>query len=98
MNNPLIIRGGIYYADEILLIPHYTGFFHTVDCTEYKTKKQIKAEYNKETANIFLNGSCYLKHEGRKYYKCEYNPHYTESFELLNDVSDLEFTDDQIEF
>ena len=69
-----------------------------VDCTEYKTKKQIKAEYDKETANNFINDGYYLTNEGVKYYECEYGPHSTESFELLNDVSDLEFIDDQIEF
>lgn len=97
MSNPLIIKGGIYFNGDMLLKAHYSGFFFMVDCTEYKTKKQIKAEYDKETAKEFLSGH-YLTNENVKYYECQYGPHHTNDLDLLNDVSNLEFTDDQNEF
>lgn len=37
--NKLIIKGAIYTDGETLLRPHYTGEYHTVDCTEYKTEE-----------------------------------------------------------
>lgn len=97
MTNPLIIKGGIYFDGDTILKAHYSGFFYMVDCTEYKTKKVIKQEYNKETSKKFLSGE-YITNEGVKYYECEYGPHGTENLELLNDVSNLEFTDYQNEF
>ena len=81
----------------MLLKAHYSGFFFMVDCTEYKTKKQIKQDYDKENAKEFLNGN-YITNEGVKYYECQYGPHHTNDLELLNDVSNLEFTDFQTEF
>ena len=97
MNNPLIIKGGIYFNGDVILKARYSGFFSMVDCTEYKTKKQIKSEYDKETAKQFLSGY-YIKNEGVKYYQCEYSPYGTENLDLLSDVSDLEFTDNQNDF
>ena len=97
MATNLIIKGGIYFNGDLILKAHYSGFFLMVDCTEYKTKKDIKKEYDKETAKEFLNGY-YITNEGVKYYECEYSPYHTDGLELLNDVSDLEFTDDQDDF
>jgi len=98
MENPLIIKGGVYSNGSMLLKAHYSGFFFMVDCTEYKTKKQIKSEYDKEIAKGFLTDGYYFTYENIKYYECQVGPHYTENLELLNDVSELEFTDNQNEF
>lgn len=97
MKTTLIIKGGIYFNGDVILKAHYSGYFFMVDCTEYKTKKQIKSEYSKEIAKEFLNGY-YITNDGIKYYECEFSPYYTENLDLLNDVSDLEFTYDQNEF
>lgn len=97
MNNSLIIKGGIYFNEEMILKAHFSGYFYMVDCTEYKTKKQIKQEYDKEIAKNFLDGY-YITNEGIKYFECQFAPHTTDNMELLSDVSDLEFTDDQNEF
>lgn len=99
MANPLIIKGGIYSNGTMLLKAHYSGYFFMVDCTEYKPRKQIKQEYDKERAKELLSkDNYYLTNEGVKYYECEYGPHNTNDFDLLNDVSNLEFTDDKYEF
>jgi hypothetical protein len=99
MANPLIIKGGIYFNGTMLLKPHYSGYFMMVDCTEYKTKKQIKQDYNKERAKELLSkDNYYLTNEGVKYYECEYGPRLTNDFDLLNDVCNLSFTDEQYEF
>lgn len=97
MNNPLIIKGGIYTNGDMLLKPHYSGYFFMVDCTEYKTKKYIKADYDKKTAKQILAEEP-LIYEGVKYWECEYRPHGTEKMELLSDVSDLEIINDEYDF
>lgn len=86
--NPLIIKGGIYTNGDMLLQAHYSGYFFMVDCTEYKTKKDIKSEYDKETAKLFLQGDS-MTYKNVKYWECEYSPCNTENMELLSDVSDL---------
>jgi hypothetical protein len=95
----LIIKGAIYKSGDVLLRAHYTGNFHTVDCTEYKTKEQIKSEYSKEFLKQFTGkDSFYLEHEGIKYYQCEYSPYHTEDFELLSDLDGIEFYDQETSF
>ena len=97
MSNPLIIKGGIYTNGDMLLKPHFSGYFFMVDCTEYKTKKDIKSEYDKETAKDFLSEEPFT-YEGVKYWECEYSPHGTEKMELLSDVSKLEIINDEYDF
>lgn len=97
MAYPLIIKNGIYFDGDMLLRAHFSGYFFMVDCTEYKTKKQIKSEYDKEQAKECLKGT-YLINEGIKYYECQFGPQTTDKMDLLNDISNLEFTDLQTEF
>ncbi len=94
-----IIKGAIYKNGDELLRPHYSGDFRTVDCTEYKTKEQIKSEYSKEWAKEHTDEDAfYLTCDGVKYYECEFSPFDTENFELLSDISKIEFYDDETEF
>ena len=95
----LVIKGAIYKSGNTLLRPHYTGEFHTVDCTQYFLKSEIKANYSndfykkatgKDSSNIVCNGI--------KYYECEYGPYHTNDFELLSDLSDLEYFDYETDF
>ena len=51
----------------------------------------------RNTAKDFLDGY-YITNEGVKYYECQYSPYNTDGLELLSDVSNLEFTDDQNDF
>lgn len=81
----------------MLLQPHYSGFFMMVDCTEFKTKKEIKSEYDKEIAKEFLSNEP-LMYEGVKYYECEYSPHHTDGMELLSNISELEIINDEYYF
>ena len=94
----LIIKGAIYTDGDTLLRPHYSGEFTMVDCTEFKTEKTIRSEYSEELANEFIEDSLQLEYEGTKYYECEYSPYGTESMELLSDISDLEFFDEETSF
>jgi len=98
MANPLIIKGAIYKDGDELVRPHYTGEYYMVDCTEYKTKEDILANYDKADAkNIFKSNEPYL-HDDVEYFECEYSPHNTQDFELLSDLSDLEFYDYETSF
>lgn len=94
---PLIIQGAVYKSGNVLLRPHYSGEFNLVDCTEYKTKKEILKNYDKKYATEFLDGF-YLTHEGIHYYECNYYPHNTNDFELLSDLSQIKFYDNETDF
>lgn len=98
MANPLIIKGAIYKSGNTLLQPHFTGQFFMVDCTEFKTKKEIKENYDKSIAKEMLSNQ-YLTDGGVKYYECQSSPwNCTDDFELLSDLSSLEFINDEYEF
>ena len=98
MANTLIIKGAIYKSGNTILQSHFTGQFFMVDCTEFKTKKQIKEEYSKEIQKEFLNNS-HLICEGVKYYECQSSPwNCTDDFELLSDLSELSFENNEYEF
>jgi len=92
-----IIKGAIYQYGDVLLRAHYSGNFWMVDCTEYKTKEEIKANYDKENAKEFLKGF-FLTCDNVKYYECEYSPYQTEEMDLLSDISNVEFYDDETDF
>lgn len=92
-----IIKGALYFDGDTVLRAHYSGNFHTVDCTEYKTRKEIKANYSESIAKEFLSNYP-ITVDGKKYYECEYSPYHTENLELLSDLSPLEFYDDETEF
>jgi hypothetical protein len=94
----LIIKGAIYTDGDTLLRPHYSGEYYIVDCTEYKTEETIRYEYREELANEFIEESLPLEYEGIKYYECEYSPYHTENMELLSDISDIEFYDEETSF
>ena len=34
-----------------------------------------------------------FEHDGTIYYECEYSPYHVEDWELLSDLSDLEYTE-----
>ena len=93
----IIIKGAIYTDGDVLLRAHYSGNYSAVDCTEYKTKEQIKQEYT--DWKKFAGKDCfYLTYEGKKFYECEYSPYHTEGLELLSDISEIEFLDEETEF
>lgn len=68
-----------------------------VDATEFKTVDDIRQEYHHEFALSCLNNTM-LVYDGIEYFECESSPHHTEGFELLSDISELEFYDYQTEF
>jgi uncharacterized Zn finger protein (UPF0148 family) len=94
----IIIKGAIYKCGDVLLRPHYSGEFYCVDCTEYKTKEEIKADYDKKYAKQFIEEGYCLTHDGVNYYECEYSPYNTEDFELLSDLDEIDFYDEETEF
>lgn len=92
MARRLIIKGAQYFDGESILIPHFTGEFYIVDYTEYVTKDVLKQRYNSHF--IKENKDNYIEHEGEKYFYAEYSPfNVSDSWELLNDVSNLYFQD-----
>jgi hypothetical protein len=92
-----IIKGAIYTDGETLLRPHYSGEFYAVDCTEYKTNEEIKANYVKKYVKE-LKDAFYLTYEGVKYYECDYSPYYTDNMDLLSDIDKLEYYDEETDF
>ena len=92
-----IIKGAIYTNGDVLLRPHYSGYFSVVDCTEYKRKEQIREEYSKEHAKEMLSNFC-LTYEEHKYFECKFSPYNTADMECLSDLSEIEFYDEETDF
>jgi len=99
METKTIIKGALYFNGDEILRPHFSGQFHTVDCTQYFTKKHIKENYSKEFYKEATGKDAnYIEYGGVKYYQCEYSPYHTDGMELLSDLSELEFFDNETEF
>lgn len=99
MTTKLIIKGALYLSEgkTMVLRPHYSGEVWIVDCTEFKQRDAILSEYSEENAAEFLENSP-VTVQGVDYFECEYSPHCTEGMELLSDLSNLEFTEDNYDF
>ena len=93
----LIFKWLIYTKGDNLLRPHFSWNFHIVDCTEYKKEEEIRELYSEEITNTFLEWLS-LEYEGETYYECEYSPIHTEWMELLSDISDIEYYDEETSF
>jgi hypothetical protein len=98
MKTKLVIKGAIYECKGVLVRPHFTGEFWVVDATQYKTKEDIKKEYSKECAKDFIKNGFHLTYEGINYYECEYSQYQTENMDLLSDLSEIEFFDEETDF
>ena len=93
MAKETIIKGAIYKDGDELVRPHYSGQYWIVDCTEYKTKEDIFDNYDECDAINIIDSNEPMLYNDVEYYECEYSPHHTGSFELLSDISELEFYD-----
>ena len=86
----LVIAGARYFAEDRILIPHYTGEFYMVDCTEYVKKDELEEKYDESF--IKTTKGMKTEHEGETYYYAEYSPFSVDDeWELLDDVSELRF-------
>ncbi len=94
-----VIKGALYQQGDTVLRPHFTGDFFMVDCTEYLTKEEIKGKYSREFAKELTgeDGS-YITVDEVKYFQAEYGPYNTDGMELLSDLSELEYYDEESDF
>jgi hypothetical protein len=92
-----IIKGALYFDGECILRPHFSGQFHTVDCTEYLTAEEIREKYSEETANEFLFNTP-IVYRDIEYFCCECSPYQVGEWDLLSDISKIEFFDEETEF
>lgn len=93
----LIIKGAIYKSGDLLLRAHYSGDFVAVDCTEYRLLKDLKKNYVDKYVKEFKENR-YLTCDRKRYYQAEWGPHNTQDFELLSDLSEIEFYDQETDF
>lgn len=96
----LIIKGALYITEgkTIVLRPHFTGEYHTVDCTEYLQKDEIKEKYDYDFYRDAIKHNKKIEVNGVFYYECESSAWETNGMELLSDLSSLEYFDDQTNF
>ena len=93
----LIIKGALYFDGDTVLRPHYSGNFYCVDCTEYKTEEVIVLEYDEDNQDRILNSQPIIV-DGVEYYECHYSPCNTDTMELVSDLSDINYFDNEKEF
>ena len=84
----LVICQAIYSYEDYLVVPHFTAEVGIMQCSIYKTKKQLKRDFGKEDAKKFTENS-YLTYENVKYYDCDVKCINTEKMELESDLSKL---------
>ena len=90
----LVIKGAQYFErdSDIILIPHYTGVFWMVDCDRYYPLDELKEMYSDGYVESVMDN--YIEFEDKKYYYAEYRPwNVTEDWELISDLSELEFNE-----
>jgi len=94
----LVIKGAVYFDREgqTVLIPHFTGEFSIVDCTEYITKEELQSKYG--SAFIEENADNTIEVEGSTYYFAESSPCAVGDWDLLSDLSELEHTEEEYNF
>lgn len=87
-----VIKGAVYKRENDLVIPHQTGEFSIVDCDNYVTMEELKADYDEDYIKEVEDN--YIEYEGVKYYYAEWSPeHVTDDWELLSDISELRMED-----
>lgn len=98
MRTKLVIKGATYYDNEsdTILIPHFTGEYIIVDCTQFKKASYLKGMYDKSF--LIENKDNYIMYDGKKYFYAEYSPRNIGDWDLLSDLSDLEFYGDERSF
>lgn len=94
----LTIKGAYYYnrEEETVLMPHFTGEFSIVDCTQFEKMNYLKDNYAENW--IQENKDYFIEFEGEKYYYAEFAPHSVGDWELLSDLSDLEHIEENYDF
>ena len=84
-----VIAGAVYKRENDLVIPHQTGEFSIVDCDNYVTMEELKADYDEEYIKEVEDN--YIEYRGVKYYYAEWSPeHVTDDWYLLSEsISEL---------
>ena len=93
-----VVKGAYYFSEGYnrVLVPHYTGEFGLVDCTQYRTKKDILSDYDKEYFKKVKED--YVEVDDVKYYYTEYDCFNPDDFDLLSDLSELFHYEDSFNF
>ena len=80
-----VIKGAVYKRENDLVIPHQTGEFSIVDCDNYVTMEELKADYDEEYIKEVEDN--YIEYRGIKYYYAEWSPeHVTDDWYLLSEI------------
>ena len=84
-----VIAGAVYKRENDLVIPHQTGEFSIVDCDNYVTMEELKADYDEDYIKEVEDN--YIEYRGVKYYYAEWSPeHVTDDwYLLLESISEL---------
>jgi len=88
--NKLVIKGAYYYCpdENIIVVPHYTGEYYTVDCNVYMPIKNLKERYDSD----YIKGvwDNFITYQSIKYYYAEYSPiSVGDNWILLSDLSKI---------
>lgn len=97
-NTKLVIAGAFYYdrSSDTILVPHYTGEYVTVDCSEYVTMDELKNNYDDSYIKDVKDKR--IEFEGKQYYSAEWSPFHVGNWELLSDLTKLRFNEDNRSF
>jgi hypothetical protein len=96
--NKIVIKGAYYYDREsdTILIPHFTGEFCVVDCERYERLEALTERF--EDAYIAKVKDYPTEFRGNNYYNGEPSPVNIGDWELLSDLSNLEYFENDFDF
>jgi len=93
-----VIKGAYYYDrdSDTILMPHYTGEFSIVDCNSFEKLEELENTYNEDYIKEAKESP--IEYEGKNYYSTEYSPYHVGDWELLSDISELSFIEENFDF
>lgn len=93
-----VVKGAYYYEKETdtILTPHATGCFGGVDCSRFVRMEELKERYDEGYINQVKNR--YIEFEGEQYYSAEYSSRIIKDWELLSDLSGLEYVEEKFDW
>jgi len=99
MKMKTVIKGAFYYDrdSETLLVPHFTGEYAMVDCDSFNKMEELEGRYDQSYIDTVKDSP--IEFEGENYYSSEWGPfNVSDDWELLSDISELSFQEENFDF
>ena len=96
----LIIKGAVYFDEknDMIVVPHFTGEYHIVDCDTYEQIHVLEEKYDSKYIDRITSNDLFCGYKGNIYYSTQSSPCSVLDWELLSDLSELVYFEEDTEF